>query len=331
MWSSKQKRNINLTNNIFQIKLFFSAEIDEWLKREVIEDKASLREYPYIIKCIAGQRDDKNVVKVYLSGGNTEEAKEAFKEKCKLAITDFEFVNIEEKIEMPKDVEKIKALEREAPEIDRSTREDLEKIIQKHTDKLYATYSNIIGIRIGRRVHGDKLEEPCIIFYCLDKSFIPFGEKKIPDTLEGWPCDVREDFIMLGRCTEYCRTTTADYPELGCSIGMPSDKSFGSVGFMFESEDSKEYGFLTAAHVAIENCQQLYRGNNLLSEHPLRNKRHDIVHPSWTDNEYNDYIVGQVIEAFYGNYTSLPGGLDFAAIKTNCKKKGICILCVFSI
>lgn len=331
MWSSKQKRNINLTNNIFQIKLFFSAEIDEWLKREVIEDKASLREYPYIIKCIAGQRDDKNVVKVYLSGGNTEEAKEAFKEKCKLAITDFEFVNIEEKIEMPKDVEKIKALEREAPEIDRSTREDLEKIIQKHTDKLYATYSNIIGIRIGRRVHGDKLEEPCIIFYCLDKSLIPFGEKKIPDTLEGWPCDVREDFIMLGRCTEYCRTTTADYPELGCSIGRPSDKSFGSVGFMFESEDSKEYGFLTAAHVAIENCQRLYRGNNLLSEHPLRNKRHDIVHPSWTDNEYNDYIVGQVMEAFYGNYTSLPGGLDFAAIKTNCKKKGICILCVFSI
>lgn len=110
---------------------------------------------------------------------------------------------------------------------------------------------------------------------------------------------------------------------------MPSDKDFGSVGFMFESEDSKEYGFLTAAHVAVENCQQLYRGNNLLSEHPLRNKIHDIVHPSWTDNEYNDFIVGQVMEAFYGNYASLPEGLDFAAVKTNCKKEGIRILCVF--
>lgn len=305
--------------------------MDEWLKKEAIQDKASLHEYPSIIKCIAGHRDDKNVVKVYLSGDTKEETKEAFKQECKLENTDFEFVNIEEITEMLKDVQKIKALEREAPEIDISTRKNFERIIRKHTDKLYASYSNIIGIRIGRRVHGDKLEKPCIIFHCLDKSLIPFGEKEMPDSLEGWPCDVREDFIMLGRCTENCRTTTADYPELGCSIGRPSDKGFGSVGFMFESEDSKEYGFLTAAHVAVENCQQLYRGNNLLSEHPLPNKRHDIVHPSWTDNKYNDYIVGQVMEAFYGNYASLPEGLDFAAVKTNCKKEGICILCVFSI
>lgn len=285
--------------------------------------------YPSIIKCIAGQRGDKNVAKVYLSGGNTEDAKEAFKYELNLTIRDFEFVNTEEKIEMPKDVQKIKALERKAPEIDISTRKNLERIIRKHTDKLYARYSNIIGIRIGRRVYGDKLEEPCIIFYCLDKSLIPFGEKEIPDSLEGWPCDVREDFIMLGRCTENCKTTTADYPELGCSIGRPSDKGFGSVGFMFESEDSDEYGFLTAAHVAIKNYQQLYRKNSLLSKHPLRNVTHDIVHPSWTDNGCNDYIVGQVMEGFYGNYTSLPEGLDFAAITTNCKGKGICILCVF--
>lgn len=59
---------------------------------------------------------------------------------------------------MPQGVWKIIALEREVPEIYTSTREDLERIIRKHTDKWYASYSNIIGIRISRRVHGDKLK-----------------------------------------------------------------------------------------------------------------------------------------------------------------------------
>lgn len=313
--------------NIFSLL----AEIDEWIKREVIEDTASLHDYPSILKCIAGQRDNKHVVKVFFSGDTTEESKEAFKQKCKLEITDFEFVKIGEINEMSKEIEKIKALEREAPEIDRSTREDLERVIRKHTDKLYARYSNIIGIRIGRRVYGDKLKEPCIIFYCLDKSLIPFGEKKIPETLEDWPCDVREDFIMLGCCTENCRTTTADYPELGCSIGRPSDNEFGSVGFMFESEDAKKFGFLTAAHVAIRNCEKLYLENKLLSEHPLKNATHTIVHPSWTDNRHNNYVVGQVMYAVYGKYPSLTESLDFAAVQTKCKKGGICLLFFFSI
>lgn len=286
-----------------------------------------MHEYPAIFKCIAGQRDNKHVVKVYLSGDNTEVSKEAFKQKYKSEITDFEFVNIGEINEMPKEIEKIKALEREAPEIDRSTIEKLEKIIRDHTDILYARYSNIIGIRIGRRVHGDKLEQPCIIFYCLDKTLVPFGEKKLPETLEGWPCDLREDFIMLGFCTENCRTTTANNPELGCSIGMPSDTSCGSVGFMFESKDSKKFGFLTAAHVAIKSFQELV--NKFLSDFPLRNQIHNIVHPSWTDNNKNNNVVGQVVTAFLGNYAPLTEGLDFAAVQTKCKKKGICILCVF--
>lgn len=68
-------------------------------------------------------------MKVYFLGGNIEEVKEVFKEKCKLVIIDFEFVNIEEKIEMLKDVEKIKVFEREVFEIDRLIREDLERII----------------------------------------------------------------------------------------------------------------------------------------------------------------------------------------------------------
>lgn len=301
-----------------------NKEMDEWLKKEAIEDKASLHEYPSIIKCTVGQRDDKNVVKVYLSGDTKEETKEAFKQECKLENTDFEFVNIGRKKEMPEEIEKIKALEREAPAIDKSKVKELKRIIREHTDKLYARYSNIIGIRIGRRVHGDKLEEPCIVFYCLDKTLIPFGEKKIPESLAGWPCDVREKFIMFGLCTEDCRTTTRDYPELGCSIGIQSNnKCSGSAGFMYESTNSDKYrsGFLTASHVAIKECHRLYDENTLLSNHPLGNNNHVIVHPSLQDNRGVDHSVGEVVESFFGNYESSEG-LDFAAIKTYKIREG---------
>lgn len=43
-------------------------------------------------------------MKVYFLGGNIEEVKEVIKKECKLVIIDFEFVNIEEIIEMLKDV-----------------------------------------------------------------------------------------------------------------------------------------------------------------------------------------------------------------------------------
>lgn len=91
--------------------------------------------------------------------------------------TDFEFVNIDGTNEMPDEIKKTEALEREPLDVDRSNIKELDHIIEMHTDKLYASYSNIIGIRIGRRVHYDKLEQ-CIIIYCLDKTLIPFGEKK---------------------------------------------------------------------------------------------------------------------------------------------------------
>lgn len=293
-----------------------NKQIDEWLKREIIEDEASLRKYPSIIRWVAGQRDDKNVVKVYLSGGNTEEAKKAFKEKCKLKNADFEFVNIVGKKGMPKEIKEIKALEREAPAIDKSALKELKKIVREHTDKLYARYSNINGIRIG--VHGDT--QPCIILYCFDKTLIPFGEKKLPETLAGWPCDVREKFTMFGMCTQNC---SADPPELGCSIGIKSNAGSGSAGFMYESKNSDKYrsGFLTASHVAIKDCHRLNKESTLLSNHPLGNYNHIIVHPSRDDNGGVDHPVGVVVESFFGNFESSQG-LDFAAIKTNKIREG---------
>lgn len=133
---------------------------------------------------------------------------------------DFEFVNIGRKKEMLKEIEKIKVFEREVFVIDKLKVKELKRIIWEYIDKLYVRYLNIIGIWIGRCVYGDKLEELCIIFYCLDKIFILFGEKKILEYLVGWLCDVREKFIMFGMCIEGCRIIIWDYFEFGCSIGI---------------------------------------------------------------------------------------------------------------
>lgn len=308
------------------------AEIDEWLKREVIEDQASFQEYPAIIKCIAGQRDDKNVVKVYLSCDTTEETKEAFKQKCKLENTDFEFVNFEGTNDLPEEINQIKPLDRNDPDIDRQIVIELKKDIREHTSKLYARYSNLIGIQIGKRVHCETQWQLCIIFYCLDKTLIPFGEKKLPDTFAGYPCFFREDFIMLGNCTEICKS--ADRPELGCSIGIPSNKWSGSVGFLYKSRNSSGFGsgFLTASHVAIESCHELYSEDKLheLTNHSLGEIKHFIVHPSWKDSGDVNNIVGQVMQAYYGNnpLSEELEGLDFAVVKTNhCREEGIYISC----
>lgn len=301
---------------------FLLAEIDEWIQRKVIEDRASFQNYPSIIKCIAGQRDDKNVVKVYLSCATSEETKKAFRQQCNLNNTDFEFVNIGETNEMPEEINQIKALDREDPDIDRATVIKLKKNIREHTRELYARYSNIIGIQIGKRVHCDTQGQLCIILYCLDKTLIPFGEKKLPDTFAGCPCVFMEDFFMLGNCTEVCKS--ADSPELGCSIGIPSDEFSGSVGFMYKSRNLSAFksGFLTASHVAIKNCHNLHSNDELheLTKHRLGQKKHSIVHPSWKDSGGKNQVVGHVKQAYYGN-NSLPDGsiegLDLAVVETN--------------
>lgn len=299
-----------------------NKQIDEWLQRKVIEDRASFQNYPSIIKCIAGQRDDKNVVKVYLSCATSEETKKAFRQQCNLNNTDFEFVNIGETNEMPEEINQIKALDREDPDIDRATVIKLKKNIREHTRELYARYSNIIGIQIGKRVHCDTQGQLCIILYCLDKTLIPFGEKKLPDTFAGCACVFMEDFFMLGNCTEVCKS--ADSPELGCSIGIPSDEFSGSVGFMYKSRNLSAFksGFLTASHVAIKNCHNLHSNDELheLTKHRLGQKKHSIVHPSWKDSGGKNQVVGHVKQAYYGN-NSLPDGsiegLDLAVVETN--------------
>lgn len=322
----------NILFHIYYIHFFQLTEVEEWLKRDVILDKSVFKMHPSIIKYITGykDRDDKKqVVKVYLHGDD-KKAENFFKECCKISTdTYFEFVNVERSKGENKEVEELKQRERKAPAVDNSTRKQLKQIIQDNGDKIYARHSNVVGIRIGkaRRV-GDTIQEhPCLVLYCLDKFLVPFGEKPLPEAIAGWPCDVREDFVRFGICPNRCLASRQNLPDPGCSIGIPSDDSSGSVGFLIESKDplhTFEFGFLTASHVAVKRFEQLYHDEKLLSMHYLKLNDHFIVHPSWIDNGRNDHRIGKVVESFCGNYGLNKIGLDFAVIASSyCRNGGI--------
>lgn len=214
----------------------------------------------------------------------------------------------------------IEKLERSAPEIQKETREEMNKVIKRHAKFLFANHSSVIGIEISNvRWDNNKfVNELCIVLRCLDESILPYGELPLPKILEGFPCDIREDFVMFGSCVG-CRTLS-----IGCSIGVPLMNSAGSVGFFVRSNESSngfsKCGFLTAAHVAIKKCNELYEHESLLSKDPLANMSHEIVHPSYADNA-TTAVIGKVIESYFGNWTN-GTGIDAAFVQTNQQNLG---------
>lgn len=156
--------------------------IKEWQKRKVILNESVLLRHPSIVRYIAGHRGNRRpVVKVFLRNGSDKD-KLFFKTCCAVTEdTEFEYVNVEKSKELVLEVEKLKQQERKAPAVDKATRKQLNKIIEEHAEQIYAIYSNVVGMRIGkvRRVGDTIQEEPCIVLYCLDKTIIPFGKKTI--------------------------------------------------------------------------------------------------------------------------------------------------------
>lgn len=302
----------------------------------MIKDSTELKWYPTILKYIAGHRGDgRPIVKVFLRDDNTE-AKVAFLKAC-IVSKDVEFEVVAEKSNKIKQrAEEIRSYEKTLRPMDKLTRTKLKKVIHEYGEKIYALYSNVVGMGISkvRCVDNEIQEQPCIVLYCLDKTIIPFGEKPLPRSIAGCPFDIREDFVMFGTCPSNCPSINPGIPEIGCSIGRPSTDYSGSVGFIVESKDPRNSfsGFITASHVAVELFQRLYEDKSLLSWHYLSQNDHPIVHPSWQDNGHNDHTIGKVVESFCGNYGLHKIGLDFALVKTKEKRKdGIfCyILCIF--
>lgn len=282
--------------------------IDEWKKRDEFQIKES---NPSVLTFLAGTRDGLPVVKVFLTGDAQKDAEIHLRKKYHEV--PFEFVDVDTESEkIRKNMAKVEELEQSAPEIDKETRKIMNGVVKRHAKKVFANHSSIIGIEISnvRSYKNELKNEQCIVFLCLDEFILPFGETPLPKNIEGYPCDVRTEFVMFGYCAG-CQTLN-----IGCSIGIPSVESAGSVGFFVRSNDSQgipKTGFLTAAHVAIEQCNELY--NSLLSEHALANQSHKIIHPSYADNTVNN-IIGEVVESFFGNWTN-GSGIDAAFVLTN--------------
>lgn len=201
---------------------------------------------------------------------------------------------------------------------------DLKEFIQRNAKKIYAKYSNIVGMRIScvSRFGDTKTDSHGIILYCLDKSIIPFGENPLPEHLAGWPCSYREDFFMFGKCPEDCLSTNYKLPEPGCSIGIPLCACSGSVGFLYESiNPNNEFGsgFLTASHVAIKDFKELYHDETPLSNHFRRFTKYLIVHPTCQNDHYQ--VVGEVVESFIGNFGTSGKSLDIAIVRSVVDRK----------
>lgn len=284
--------------------------VKTWEKRENLQCLRGLESYPSVLKYIAGQKDNNPAIKVYL-GHDDRGAMNFFKQNNQIPKrTCFDFVNVAEKSK--------EIFEAEKEHVDYSSfldesgvRTELSEIINKHAEKLYAKYSSIVGLDAGSMYFEGKMQ-PCIVIYSLDKDLIPYGEDPLPKTIDGLHCHVREDLVMFGMCFD-CRHIF--YPNPGCCIGVPSI-GIGSAGFLVKLKDSKSpvTGFLTAAHVAARNLNDLYNRNALLSTLVSSDCQDEIVHQLLPDNTQYQ-VIGKVRESFCGNWRGF--GIDAAFVENS--------------
>lgn len=270
----------------------------EWKKSHVFPYKeAVMKKYPSVLNYLAGRIGGKSVIKVFFQKEDNE-AEAFFRENCsKTDDTELEFINVSELLKESK-------FRKKAHPVSRQTRTQLQEIIRHEEDKLTAIHSNIAGIGVGRvMINENEFGDPCIVLYCLDKRLLPFGEKEIPKSLKGNTIELREEIFMFGFCDNCQHLELLDN---GCGIGRPFNDSAGSVGFLVKSKcQSKEWGFLTAAHVAYENVLELKYVSN-----PVLENSQEIVHPSYQDSKSNN-IIGRVTKASCGS------------LQTNDYSKGI--------
>ena len=277
--------------------------IKEWEKREVLEDKKSfMKKHPSVAAFTAGKKNGESVVKVILREDDPE-AKESIRKGCQISPKPlFQFVCFEKGNKL-----KDRKSESTITKIDTEKRKEIDKIITKESRKILAKHSHIVGIGIGQID-----TKPCIVFYCLDKQLVPFGEEKLPHVIGDeyqYPVDVREDMVTFGHCKK-CKSVN-----YGCSISRSSVTQTGSVGFLARSKRSllvPEEGFLTAAHIAIDCLLEAYAENNQYDKSEC-----EIVHPSYEDNQNRNTIVGRVSEAFCGNFGQDRVGIDAAFVKVD--------------
>lgn len=278
--------------------------------------------YQSVIRYIAGVKNEKPFVKVFLRYED-KPAMTFFQNLPLPKDTLVEFVNI---TTLAKENKNMSDTVNCRTAMCKDIRDKLNKIISNRAENLYANHSNVVGLGISDvRFEGDKMfEEPCIVVHCLDKSLIPYGEKQLPLSIDGYPCDLRESIFMFGSCFD-CRNRN---PDPGCSISRPFDTSTGSAGFLVKSKNTSATGFLTAAHVAMREVGDLHSTELFLSQckklagpdYDFARKQYSIVHPAWQQSAKCD-VIGEVSESFIGN-NSDQIGIDAAFIQTREERLG---------
>lgn len=280
-----------------------------WEKREAMKNLSGLDSHKSVLNLIAGIKNDKPTLKVFLSTDD-QQAIRFIKDHREIPKgTVFEFVVVKSNKEQ-KDPAKIKNYS--SYPIEKNVREMLSKTIKNQGERIYANHSSVVGLGIGNMDCSGQ-RTPCIIIYCLDKDLVPFGEKPLPKTLEGFCCDIREDFIMFGACFD-CHEIA--HPNPGCCIGLPSN-GIGSAGFLAKTNESglETSGFLTAAHVAAENWTDLYYKKALLSEFKVGQYNYEIVHCPLLPNDNSGQIIGKTRESYCGNWGPEDIGIDAAFVQ----------------
>ncbi|XP_061170924.1 uncharacterized protein LOC133180409 [Saccostrea echinata] len=279
-------------------------DVEEWgKKRDIMKDVSKLKDYPSVLTFIAGRKYGSPHVKVFLKFED-EKAKSFLKSRIIPFGTSVEFVNVTERFNTLREENIQRQEEKEGTT---TLRNPLYEILEKEEEKIYAKHSSVVAIEANQ----SKLY---FTLYCLDKFLIPFGEEPLPNQLSGYPCFVKEDIVRLGYCDD-CRELNP-----GCSIGLPWTPSTGSVGFLARSNNISlpVTGFLTAAHVAIEEYGELFTQEIRFSESYFSNRWHYVVHPSLPDSA-NSTIIGNVVDSFCGNYNSV--GIDAAFVKVYQPRK----------
>lgn len=285
----------------------FYIVVSIWEKREAMKNISGLGSYKSFLNLIAGIKNDKPTLKVFLSIDD-QDAIRFIKDHPEIPEgTVFEFVvksNNEQK-----DPAKMKNYS--SYPIEKKVRKMLSKTIKNQGERIYANHSSVVGLGIGNMDCNGQIV-PCIIIYCLDKDLVPFGEKPLPKTLEGFCCDIREDIVMFGACFD-CHGIA--HPNPGCCIGLPSN-GIGSTGFLVKANESglETSGFLTAAHVAAENWTELYFKKSFLSKLEVGQYNYEIVHPL-LPNDNSGQIVGKVKESYCGNWGPEDIGIDAAFVQ----------------
>lgn len=297
-----------------------------WKKRKIIKNK-QLAKHPSILNYIAGTKYGRPFVKVFMRQKDLDGEQFIRQNSTLSEDTYYDFVNVSAKSTNRKEMEKMKGNKKEAPVLPDDIRNILNKIINSQAEKIYANHTTVSGLGVSNVKHEEDnfIEGPCIVVYCLDKDLIPYGETLLPTSVKGCPCDIREGVFMFGYCAD-CRNVS---PNPGCSIGMPNDIYTGSAGFIVKSTSPKYLtGFLTAAHVSIEESLDLYEEGLLLSKCScdFAERKHEIIHPSWSNIKQNN-VIGEVKESFIGNFDGEDEfqdkfGIDAAFVQSYQKRLG---------